>query len=59
LGPGLLESTYRICLAHELSKLNYAFEAEKSLPVCYDGIQLEAGYRIDLLVEHLVIVELK
>ena len=59
LGPGLLESTYSICLAHELSKLNYKFEMEKSLPVCYDGIRLDAGYRIDLLVENLIIVELK
>lgn len=48
LGPGLLESAYGICLAHELSKINYKFEPEKSLPVCHYGIQLEACYRIEI-----------
>jgi GxxExxY protein len=59
LGPGLLESTYKVCLAYELSKMNYQVEIEKALPVIYDEIKLEAGYRIDLLVNKKVIVELK
>ncbi len=59
LGPGLLESTYKICLAYELEKMDYIVELEKALPVIYDEIKLEAGYRIDLLVNKKVIVELK
>ncbi len=59
LGPGLLESTYEICLIHELKKLDLRVEAQLALPVIYDGIKLEAGYRIDLLVENKIIVELK
>lgn len=59
LGPGLLESTYEACLAHELKKTNYKVEVQKALPVIYDEIKLEIGYRIDLLVENSVIVELK
>lgn len=58
-GPGLLESTYEICLIHELKKLDLRVEAQLALPVIYDGIKLEAGYRIDLLVENKIIVELK
>ncbi len=59
LGPGLLESTYQICLEYELKKLGYFVETEKPLPVVYDEIKLEAGYRIDLMVNKSVIVELK
>ncbi len=59
LGPGLLESTYEICLEYELRKMGYKVERQKPLPVIYDEIKLDAGYRIDLLVEDSVIVELK
>ncbi|HEV3317204.1 MAG TPA: GxxExxY protein [Candidatus Angelobacter sp.] len=59
LGPGLLESAYRVCLAHELRKAAFKVETEVGLPVVYDGIKLELGYRIDLVVNDLVIVELK
>lgn len=59
LGLGLLESTYQICLEYELKKLGYFVESEKPLPVVYDEIKLEAGYRIDLMVNKIVIVELK
>ena len=59
LGPGLLESTYEVCLTHELNKAGLSVQAQVALPVLYDGIKLDAGYRIDLLVEDLVIVELK
>ena len=59
LGPGLLESTYRVCLAYEIGKLNLSVETEKPLPVVYETVRLDAGYRIDLLVNGLVIVELK
>ena len=59
LGPGLLESTYKVCLAYEMQKMDYIVEMEKALPVIYDEIKLEAGYRIDLLVNKKVIVELK
>lgn len=59
LGPGLLESTYEICLIHELRKSGLKVVSQVTLPVIYDGIKLDAGYRIDLLVEDSVIVELK
>ena len=59
LGPGLLESTYEVCLVHELSKLGMKAIAQVTLPVVYDGIKLDAGYWIDILVENEVIVELK
>lgn len=59
LGPGLLESVYETCMAHELRKRSLQTEAQVALPVEYEGLRLEAGYRIDLLVERLVIVELK
>lgn len=59
LGPGLLESTYEVCLEYELLKMGYNVERQKSLPVCYENVKLDAGYRIDLLVEDSVIVELK
>jgi len=59
LGPGLLESSYEICLAHELSMAGITVERQKALPISYKGIQLDAGYRIDLLVENQLILELK
>jgi len=59
LGPGLLESTYTVCQQHELSKEGFRSLAQVGLPVVYDGVKLDLGYRIDLLVENLVIVELK
>jgi GxxExxY protein len=59
LGPGLLESTYEVCLEFELQERGFFVEHQKELPVVYKGIQLDCGYRIDLLVERTVIVELK
>ena len=59
LGPGLLESAYQACLAKELRKRGLIVETQVGLPVVYEGEKLELGYRIDLLVENLVIVEIK
>jgi GxxExxY protein len=59
LGPGLLESAYAACLKHELIKRGLKVASEVPVPVVYDGIKLEAGYKLDLLVEDTVVVELK
>ena len=59
LGPGLLESTYEQCLAYELSNQKIPFRVQVDLPVRYKGIRLECGYRIDLLVDEKMIIELK
>jgi GxxExxY protein len=59
LGPGLLESAYAVCLTHELVKRGLRVNCEVPLPVVYDGVKLEAGYRLDMLVEDTVVVELK
>ena len=59
LGPGLFESVYEECLAYELTKAGLFFERQKGLPVIYDEIKLDLGYRLDLIVEHKVILELK
>jgi GxxExxY protein len=59
LGPGLLESTYEQCLAHELKIEGMPFKLQYPLPVEYKGIKLDCGYRIDLLVDNSLIVELK
>jgi GxxExxY protein len=59
LGPGLLESAYEACLVHELRKLGLKAETQVGLPIEYDGETVEAGYRIDVLVENVIIVELK
>lgn len=59
IGAGLLESTYEVCLVYELRKAGLNVESQVVLPIIYDGIKIEAGYRIDLLVEDKVIVELK
>ena len=59
LGPGLLESAYEQCLAHELAQNNIRFQLQQSQPVEYKGIHLDCGYRVDLLVEGVLILELK
>ena len=59
LGPGLLESAYRLALCHEISGLGLPFETEKALPVRYKGIQLDCGYRLDLVIANKIILELK
>lgn len=59
LGPGLLESAYRECLCHELRLRCIDFRRELNLPVQYKGIKLDCGYRVDVLVADLVLVELK
>lgn len=59
LGPGLLESVYEVCLVHELTKMGINAERQVPLPVVYDELKLEAGFRIDVLVERRLVVELK
>jgi GxxExxY protein len=59
LGPGLLESAYAACLRHESIKRGFKVASEVPVPVVYDGIRLEAGYKLDLLVEDTVVVVLK
>lgn len=59
LGPGLLESVYEVVLAHELRRLGLAVERQLPIPIRYDSIVFEEGFRADLVVENLVIIELK
>jgi GxxExxY protein len=59
LGPGLLESTYEQCLAHELKLNGFDFKIQWPLPIQYKGIHIETGYRVDVLVEDALILELK
>jgi GxxExxY protein len=59
LGPGLLESAYQECLFYELRKAGLKVEKEKALPLVYDDVKLDCGYRIDLFVESQIVVELK
>lgn len=59
LGPGLLESAYQACLAHELRSQSFIVQTEVPMPLIYNGVKLDIGYRIDLLVEKQVIVEVK
>lgn len=59
LGPGLLESAYEECLCHELHLRNISFRRQVALPVTYKGIKLDCGYRLDIVVEDAVILELK
>ena len=59
LGPGLLESAYEECLFYELKKQNLNVEKQKPLPLGYENVKLEIGYRVDLLVENKVIIEIK
>jgi GxxExxY protein len=59
LGPGLLESAYEACLSFELSKRGFRVQRQAELPVTYEGVRIDVGYRIDLLVEDLVVIEIK
>ncbi|MCX6121083.1 MAG: GxxExxY protein [Ignavibacteriales bacterium] len=59
LGPGLLESAYEECLAYELSKSGIVLERQKPMPLVYDGVKLDCGYRMDILVESKLVLELK
>jgi GxxExxY protein len=59
LGPGLLESTYEVCLEFELNKLGFTVQRQVALPVVYEEIKLDAGYRIDLIINNQVIIEIK
>ena len=59
LGPGLLESAYEESLCHELSLRGLAFERQKPLPVTYKNVRLDCGYRLDIVVEKLILVEMK
>lgn len=59
LGPGLLESIYEICFCHELHKRNVSFQRQVGVPIIYDRIRFDEGFRVDVLVEDLVICELK
>ena len=59
LGPGLLENAYQQCLAYELKNQGFKVEVEKPMPLIYDEIEMDCGYRIDILVENKLIVELK
>ena len=59
LGPGLLESTYEQCLTQELNLNGIAFKRQQTLPIEYKGICLDCGYRIDILVEDEIIIEIK
>jgi len=59
LGPGLLESAYEECLCHELSLRSISFERQVSLPIIYKGVKLDCGYRLDVIIEGKLILELK
>jgi GxxExxY protein len=59
LGPGLLESAYEHCLAHELQRRGMSAHRQKVLPIIYEGLKLRAGYRLDLLIEDRLVVEVK
>ena len=59
LGPGLLESAYEICLAYELRQMGFRIEEQKPLPVLYRDVKLDCGYRLDLVVEDSIVVEIK
>jgi len=59
LGPGLLESAYKECLFYELSKIGLFAEKEKSLPLVYEEVKLDCGYRLDIFVENKIVVEIK
>ena len=59
LGPGLLESAYEECLYYELKQSGFSVEKQKALPLVYHDVKLDAGYRVDLLIENKVVVEIK
>ncbi len=59
LGPGLLENAYQECLAYKLNQLDFIVEKEKPMPLVFEKVKLECGYRLDLLVEKKVVIEVK
>src|SRR5258706_5229 len=59
LGPGLLESAYEACLGHELRKRGLGVQVQLPLPITYDGVRIDIGYRVDLLIDNAVVVEVK
>lgn len=59
LGPGLLENAYELCLVHELGKAGLKVTRQTALPIVYDGLRMEAGYRLDIVVEGKIVLELK
>lgn len=59
LGPGLLEKVYEVCFCHELNKAGLSFERQQKVPIVYDGIEFDEGFRLDVLVEEMIICELK
>ncbi len=59
LGPGLLESSYKECLYYKIGKSGLQVEKEKPMPLVFEGVKLECGYRIDLLVENKIVIEIK
>ncbi|WP_288372259.1 GxxExxY protein [uncultured Algoriphagus sp.] len=59
LGPGLLESSYELCLAYELQKSGLQVSTQVPMPIVYEEVKLDAGYRIDILVENSIVVEIK
>src|SRR3954470_3718796 len=59
VGPGLLESAYSACLAHELRKRGFSIQTQVGIPLVYDEVRIDLGYRVDLVVDDLVLVELK
>jgi GxxExxY protein len=59
LGPGLLESAYEACLAHDLAKRGLSVERQRTIPIHYDGVQVDAGFRADLLIQNTLLIELK
>ncbi len=59
LGPGLLESAYENCLCHELQLKNVVFERQKPLPITYKGVDLDCGYRLDVVVQGMLVIEVK
>jgi GxxExxY protein len=59
LGPGLLEKVYEVCFCHELTRAGFSYQKQVDIPIKYDGIEFDEGLRLDVLVEDLVICELK
>ena len=59
LGPGLLESAYKACLLHKLTKSGFFVECERPIPLIYDDLKLDCGYRLDLLIERKIVIEIK
>ncbi len=59
LGPGLLESAYKTCLEHKLKQAGFHVQCEKAIPVVFEGVKLECGYRADIIVENCLVIEIK